>query len=344
MKKYHAELRRVYQITFENLNTESIISKEIMLQMIVKAIKDTVKFGDLMLILLISGIYPRMHLMNFLIPSIIQRAMTIEKVMIEIKKFRAERQIVNALNTRNDLIIISSHDLFLNSNVLVWRESNVSQRDKWIESFNLLDIENQTCKIALSFESTDFRSTVMKSFLIKSINDVESINENVQFIEDVQSLNHQNNSSTEFLTRSTRARRLSLKYQNFADIIIFLQDDDSLSNQFESFSFSTLIFTKSRRKEINDLLKKRVFELIIIEVVLRDVRIFNFRFVNEIKHLDTTKTYEKSRLVVQIYNDHDKTLMLTQSFIIRRISQRIILALTIIIKHNLYLRDIIQAY
>jgi hypothetical protein len=29
----------------------------------------------------------------------------------------------------------------------------------------------------LSFESTDFRSTVIKSFLIESISDVESINE-----------------------------------------------------------------------------------------------------------------------------------------------------------------------
>ncbi len=103
---------------------------------------------------------------------------------------------------------------------------------------------------------------------------------------------------------------------------------------------------KSRRKEINDLLKKRVFELIIIDVVLRDVRIFNFRFVDEIKHSSTSNAYEKFRLMIQAYNDQDKTLTFTQFFTIQRMSQRIILALTAcIIAHcHLYLRNITQAY
>jgi hypothetical protein len=108
--------------------------------------------------------------------------MIIEKVMIEIRKIRAERQIVDALNIRNNLIIISIHDLLLNSNVLVWRKNNVNQRDKWTESFKLLNIDDETCKIDLSSEFIEFRSTVIKPFLI------ESINENVQStskIEDV---------------------------------------------------------------------------------------------------------------------------------------------------------------
>jgi hypothetical protein len=102
---------------------------------------------------------------------------------------------------------------------------------------------------------------------------------------------------------------------------------------------------KSRRKEINDLLKKRVFELITIDAVLRNVRIFNFRFVDQIKHLNTSDVYEKFRLVIQTYNDHDKTLMLTQLFIIQKISQRIIFVLTACTFHcHVYLRNITQAY
>jgi hypothetical protein len=276
--------------------------------------------------------------------------------MIEIRKFRVKRQVVDALNTRNDSIVTSIHDLSLNSDVLVWREDK-----KWIESFKLLDIEDETCKIVLSSESIDFRSSVVKSYLIESINDVDLINENVQSIsEDIQSFDHQNNLSIATLEitkslaiirqfasiKSTRAKRLSLRYQNFADIIVFLQDDDLHSNQFEYFSFSISIFTKSRRKEINNLLKKRVFELIIIDAVLRNVRIFNFRFVDEIKHSDISDVYEKFRLMIQTYNDHDKTLMLIQSFIIQRMSQRIILVLTtcIISDCYLYLRNITQIY
>ncbi len=96
-----------------------MISKELILQMIVKAINDTADLDELMSTLLVFETYSRMHVMNSSISSINQRAMTIEKVMTEIKKFRAERQVADALNIRNDFIVISIHDLFLNSNVLI---------------------------------------------------------------------------------------------------------------------------------------------------------------------------------------------------------------------------------
>jgi hypothetical protein len=59
--------------------------------MIVKTINDTDDSDELMLILLIFEAYFRMHVMNSSISSIIQRTMIIEKAMIEIRKFRAER-------------------------------------------------------------------------------------------------------------------------------------------------------------------------------------------------------------------------------------------------------------
>jgi hypothetical protein len=104
---------------FENLDNETGISKKTVLQMIVKAINDTAESDELMPILLIFEAYPRIHTMNSPIPSISQRAMTIEKAMTEMRKFRAERQVADALNTRNDLIVTPIHDLFLNSNVLI---------------------------------------------------------------------------------------------------------------------------------------------------------------------------------------------------------------------------------
>jgi hypothetical protein len=58
-----------------------------------------------------------------------------------------------------------------------------------------------------------------------------------------------------------------------------------------------------------------------------DVRIFKARFVDEVKNKDTNKAYEKSRLVVQAYNDDEKSLVLTQSPTIQRVSQRIILCI-----------------
>jgi phosphoserine phosphatase len=87
--------------------------------MIVKTINDIVDFDELMSTLLVFDAYSRMHVMNSLISSINQRAMIIEKVMTEVRKFRAERPVADVLNIRNESIITSIHDLSLNSNVLI---------------------------------------------------------------------------------------------------------------------------------------------------------------------------------------------------------------------------------
>jgi hypothetical protein len=188
---------------------------------------------------------------------------------------------------------------------------------------------------------------VIKSFFTESFVEVESTVD-VQSINDVESENFQSSDdenqdfASEIQTRLIRARRLSLRYQNFADITVFLQDEDDSS--FIFVLISILTFAESRRKEINDLLKRQVFEIIIISEVLKNVRIFNSRFVDEIKHSDTSQAYEKSRLMFQAYNDHEKTLMLTQALIIQRMSQRIILVIAASTNHYLYLRDITQVY
>jgi len=123
-----------------------------------------------------------------------------------------------------------------------------------------------------------------------------------------------------------------------ADISILIQD----------FKTDTsLPFAESRHKEINGLLEKGVFEIINMADIPKGTRIFNSRFVDEIKNKGTDKAFEKSRLVVQAYNDYGKDLVLTQSPTIQRVSQRIILALAVILQEkavSLYLRDITQAY
>ena len=63
------------------------------------------------------------------------------------------------------------------------------------------------------------------------------------------------------------------------------------------------LFTNSQHKEINELLEKGVFVAIIEKDVLQGICIFNSRFVDKIKYPSTNKAFEKSRLVVQAYNN-----------------------------------------
>ncbi len=100
-------------------DNETRISKKIILQMIVKAVNDTTDLDELVSTLLVFDAYSRMHAMNSSTSSINQRVMTIEKAMTEMKKFKAERQIADVLNFRNESIIISIHDLSINSNMLI---------------------------------------------------------------------------------------------------------------------------------------------------------------------------------------------------------------------------------
>jgi hypothetical protein len=110
-------------------NQEKNVNKEITLQMIIKAINDIVNSDELVFTLLVFETYSRIHVMNSLTSSITQRAKIIEKAMTEIRKFRVEKQIVDALNIRNESNVSSIHDLLLNSDVLIWRE-DTNYRDK----------------------------------------------------------------------------------------------------------------------------------------------------------------------------------------------------------------------
>ncbi len=271
--------------------------------------------------------------------------------MGEVKKIRAERQVADALNTRNGPNTAAVHDLPLNAQVLVWREGNTGQSRGWTGPYNLLNVDGETCTVNLPGGPTNFRSTVVKPYLTDPYSQEKELPENTETVLTPEPAS----TETVFTPRppfereqipeieqpqdQPRRRGRPRKYPlhvNMADITIFLQDDNNYSQ-----------FKASRQKEITGLLEKGVFELIDPQEVPAGVRIFNSRFVDEIKNKGTDKAFEKSRLVVQAYNDHEKNVVLTQSPTIQRVSQRLILCIAAMMQGNgthLYLRDISQAY
>jgi hypothetical protein len=75
-------------------------------------------------------------------------------------------------------------------------------------------------------------------------------------------------------------------------------------------------FTASRKREVLGLIEKDTFLLVLKTDIPSETRIFNSRFVDEVKNIGTEKAYIKSRLVVQAYNDNKKHIVLTESLII----------------------------
>jgi hypothetical protein len=97
-------------------------------------------------------------------------------------------------------------------------------------------------------------------------------------------------------------------------------------------------------KELARLLNNHGFEIVEPHDVPADARVSGTRFVDSMKNGGTDKAFEKSRLVVQAFNDSEKETILTQAPIIQRSSQWLDLAVSLILDAGIHLRDISQAY
>jgi hypothetical protein len=166
--------------------------------------------------------------------------------------------------------------------------------------------------------------------------------------------------------RSNRARNPPLRtihdtfdakeftYGDFDDFGVFLTHkelaDLELLVKLQKEGIITALgkpFEQSTRKEIKGLMEAGVFKIKTYDDRKHGgVRIFDSRYVHEIKG-KTTTPFEKTRLVIQAYQDNRKAFILTQSPTIQRASQRLIATLTpsfLRLGYHLYLRDIVQAY
>ena len=65
-------------------------------------------------------------------------------------------------------------------------------------------------------------------------------------------------------------------------------------------------FQTSRLKKLNELLEKRVFEIIYIDDFFTKARVFESRFVNQMKNEGIEKTFEKLRFIIQTFNNSEK--------------------------------------
>jgi hypothetical protein len=260
----------------------------------------------------------------------------------------------------------------------VYRERNDDQSKSWKDSFKLLSINDESMIIELSSDSTKFRSTTIKSYYDDHVDNVDLENSSLSIsITDLNSLIIASVSKSSNMSRSNDQLVVSnqeSKSEIFSNS--FKRDRDRFRKHFASIAYLSFVFSTTvdfalasislfavafkfdsivhialsqfaafRQKEINDLIEKDVFQSVKTVDVSFDVRIFNSRFVDKIKHFDIDKTFEKSRFVVQTFNDQNKNLILTQSSTIQRVNQRLIVCLIVVFsKMNLYLRDIIQTY
>lgn len=379
IERYHAPLRRAYEI----IRNESPLSPpEVALQAAVKAVNDTAGPDGIVPTLLVFGAYPRITDDSAPSPALTQRAEAVRKATKEIRRLYAERQVADALATRNGPQTLSTLDLPISSLVRVWREN-----DGWKGPFRLLSINGEKCTIDHPRGPKTFRSTVVKPYLQAPENTVD--NQPTPEAQDTplppplpQDLppnresdnnpDHEEVIHNEIIVATDQAPKKRPRGRPRKDRVtvppIYWQETDcpSLRVYLTSKEEADMILAVQLRKdgiittpgkpfelsddaEINGLIDRGVFRFARYNKKLHgDIRIFKSRIVHEIKNKTTPQPYEKSRLVVQGYRDDGKEAILTQSPTIQRASQRLILviapSLLRIKGFRLWLRDITQAY
>ena len=385
VERYHAPLRRAYEILREELKDEHI-DREMILQMPVKAVNDSAGPDGIIPTLLVFGAYPRMTEMDPPSPSVIKRAEAIRAATKEIRRLHAERQVNDALAMRNGSNIITTLNLPLQSDVRVWRE-----KGGWKGPYKLLAVDGETCTVDMPHGPTKFRSTIVKPYYREETLEGEGAQRRVVADDDQVDQNidaeptdepekpiviqrrgrgrppGSKNKPKKQATIRRSNRRNAADHQDLEDQFInAIQEgrdvsmalmtskeraDMELSIKLRNEGVITtpgLPFEQSQNKEIEGLIAKGVFEFVQYDPTkYAGVRIFNSRLVNEIKGKATDTPFEKSRLVIQAYNDEGKGMILTQSPTIQRASQRAIIALAPSLsekKISLSLRDITQAY
>ena len=122
------------------------------------------------------------------------------------------------------------------------------------------------------------------------LNDIKDIDD--QFI---SAIRQEINLNEVFITRKEEADlRLSLKLRRKGIIT-------TLGRPFQA----------SQKQEIDALIIRDVFDFVPYDPQRHKGRIFNLRLVNKVKGKATESLYEKSRLVIQAYNDEGKEVILT---------------------------------
>ena len=117
------------------------------------------------------------------------------------------------------------------------------------------------------------------------------------------------------------------------------------SNASETPAHKEKQFEHSRQLEINTLLDNGVIRPVSIDSIdTSNATVFGSRFVDKVKNAGTEEAYEKSRLVIQAWNDRGRESILTQAPSVQRCSQRLILAMAATYGLSIALRDVTQAY
>ena len=294
-ERYHAPLRQVY---LKIRHERPTVDKETSLRLAVKALNDTMGPEGLVPSLLVFGVLPRFPAVNTELPDQVER-------MEALKEARAEAATITAqLRVRKAMLAKVPRDVDLvlkrGDMVRVYRETD----KKYTGPFPVERVDGT------------------KVFVIVNGHEVQHNLDQVILSKEYDNLVNGESSIDLFYTaikqfRSTKPRH---KLKDF-DIYItkVLHPRDPRNNCEEALN--------AKRKEIEALVSRGTWKVVIEEEIPADSNVINARFVITIKDVETDEPFFKARFVAQGHLDREKSTLVHNSTTVRQSSIRVFLPL-----------------
>ncbi|KAF1936271.1 hypothetical protein EJ02DRAFT_459660, partial [Clathrospora elynae] len=279
-ERYHAPLRRAWDILHAEL--AGTMPDKAILQMAVKAVNNTAGPDGLVPTLLVFGAYPRMTTELPPSPSMVKRSEAIQKATKALRKLTAERQIADALNTRNGPDTADVIALQLQSEVLVWRES-----DGWNGPYKVASINGHNVTVDMINGPTTFHHLWIDPDALRAPHALPAeVTVPVPVPVPLAAQPHRRGRPPGSKNKRKANAYMTRKEENNLELAI-LRNDRVITTPGAPFEASD-------DQEISDLVGRGVFKFELYnEEAYGGIRIFKSRLVREVKG-KTTKPYEKS--------------------------------------------------
>ena len=312
-ERYHDPLRQVYlKIRYEYPS----VKKEIALRLAVKALNDTMGPEGLVPSLLVFGVLPRFPAVNTSLPYQIERMEALKEARAEAATITAKlrvRKAILAKTPRNVDLVLNRGDM-----VRVYRETDRCytgpypiHRVEGTQVFLIINNHEVKHNIDQVIPAKDYDDLVNGDYAMKNLY----------------------TSTKQF--RSTLVKKISNgKQEILITEVLHPKDSRNLSEDA----------LQAKRKEIESLIERGTWKVVLREEIPEGSNIINGRFVMSIKDVETNKPYFKARFVAQGHRDKEKSMLVHNTTTVRQSSIRILLSLAACFGFQIWTIDVNNAY
>lgn len=314
-ERYHGPLRRLFRkVHHDNPN----YCPRILLRIALKAMNDTMGENGLVPSYLVFGILPRFPVIESEVPEQRERMEIIAAAQMEMNTIIAERRIAEALRRQAPSGIETVYEI--GDEVLVYRE----RKDQWIGPYTITKIDGKIVSVQNSSGTyqKDFNVTLIKPY-------------NLDLLE--LPPEDPSSDSAEILYNSllrfkSGAAPIAPRYEVYMTEVIL--PGDPREPKFE----------EAKKKEIQGLVNKGTWKIIMKNEMSPNPNILGGRFVLAIKDGGTPKERWKARFVVQGHRDKMKRSLVHDSPNAKQQSTRLVVGLASVFGFRLFSTDVTQAY